>query len=414
MGRGTRLPPPVHRAALPAAGFMCVVSDMLRPSCTRWGRRVFVRGTLGFGVAVLWSAVFISLIAVAAEAARLQDEDPFADELNPFGTGRKPALTVPAEEPAPDRMPSREGDMLPEEPVPPAEPPADRPLPPRDQPRQRPRLPVPFPDSDPPMDRFERRDGGLRRGDRQSSPNDDRLLGRDGEDAFPAPPPRPPSAAEQKLREADRLEKRGDLAGARDRLEEVIKLAPTLPLGHLALGVVLRRMGDFRGSVAACSKGIAVDPEEPELYLRRGIAWFHLGMHGIALEDFEEAAGLAYDDPRPEMWRGLALMELERPLEAINAYAAAIRRDRTSTLAYLNRGLAYLATNEPRKAEFDFNQAIRQAPSDPRAWAHRGVAQARQARYREAIESYETAIRIAPGDAATRRNLEAARRLLPR
>ena len=154
-----------------------------------------------------------------------------------------------------------------------------------------------------------------------------------------------------------------------------------------------------------------MDPAEPELYLRRGIAWFHLGMFGIALEDFEEAAGLAYEDPRPELWRGLTLIELERPLEAINAYAAAIRRDDGCALAHLNRGLAYLSTKEPRKAELDFNQAIRRQPQDARAWANRGVAQARQGRYREAIESYETALRIRPDDAAVRRNLEAARRL---
>ena len=80
-------------------------------------------------------------------------------------------------------------------------------------------------------------------------------------------------------------------------------------------------------------------------------------------------------------------------------------------LAYLNRGLAYLSTDEPRKAEFDFNQAIRQKPKDARAWSNRGAAQARQGRYREAIESYETALEISPNDNATRRNLEAARRM---
>ena len=164
----------------------------------------------------------------------------------------------------------------------------------------------------------------------------------------------------------------------------------------------------------ACSKGIELDPQEPELFLRRGIAWFHLGLYGIALEDFEEAAGLSYDDPRPELWRGLTLIEIDRPLEAINAYASAIRRDRTFMLGYLNRGLAYLATNEPHKAEFDFNQAIRQKPKDHRAWANRGVAQARQGRYREAVESYETALKISPNDKAVRQNLEAARRMTGR
>jgi tetratricopeptide (TPR) repeat protein len=130
-----------------------------------------------------------------------------------------------------------------------------------------------------------------------------------------------PTEAEQKLVEAEKLERQGKLEESRDALRDVVKLDPMLTMGHLALGVVLRRMGDFRGSVEACSKGIEVDPQEPELYLRRGIAWFHLGLYGIALEDFEEAAGMAYDDPRPELWRGLTLIELDRPLEAINAYA---------------------------------------------------------------------------------------------
>lgn len=170
-------------------------------------------------------------------------------------------------------------------------------------------------------------------------------------------------------------------------------------------------MGDLEGSVDACSKGLAIDPNDPELYLRRGIAWFHLGLHGIALEDFEDAAGIAFEDPRPELWRGLTLIELGRPLEAINAYAASIRRDRTFTLAYLNRGLAYLFTDQPRKAEFDFDQAIRHDPDDVRAWFNRGVAQARQGRTAAAIGSYMEALKRDPKHEPSRRNLQAARGL---
>jgi tetratricopeptide (TPR) repeat protein len=154
---------------------------------------------------------------------------------------------------------------------------------------------------------------------------------------------------------------------------------------------------------------LAIDPQDPELYLRRGIAWFHLGLYGIALEDFEDAAGIAYDDPRPELWRGLTLMELDRPLEAINAYASAIRRDRTFMLAYLNRGLAYLRTEQPRKAEFDFDQAIRHDPKDVRAWFNRGVAQAQQGKFAEAAGSYGEALKRDPAFEPARRNLDAAR-----
>jgi tetratricopeptide (TPR) repeat protein len=218
-----------------------------------------------------------------------------------------------------------------------------------------------------------------------------------------------PTPAEKLLGEAEKLDKAGKLEEAREKIREVIKLDPKMTLAYLALGVTSRRLGDFEGCVDACSRGLAIDPQDSELYLRRGIAWFHLGLYGIALEDFEDAAGIAYDDPRPELWRGLTLVELDRPLEAINAYASSIRRDRTYMLAYLNRGLAYLQTHQPRKAEFDFDQAIRHDPKDVRAWFNRGVAQSYQGRYADAVGSYSEALKRDPQHQPSRQNIEVAR-----
>lgn len=373
--------------------------------------------------AITLAIAFAAVVLPMTSGARFQPDDPFADELNPFGTGKARPSPKPAVAPQP-----------------------------RPAPKPEPKLPVPFPETTVPGEPAARRGQTLGRearpsvrlpstrenspsaGSREKERTLDRQLersrGGEGEldlrggaaaDVLPRgrmfgfddaeTDDRAPTEAENKLVEAEKLEREGKYEEARDLLLEVVKLEPTLTIGHLALGVILRRLGDFRGCVESCTKGIAIDPQEPELFLRRGIAWFHLGFYGIALEDFEEAAGLSYDDPRPELWRGLTLIELDRPLEAINAYASSVRRDRTFMLAYLNRGLAYLSTDEPRKAEYDFNQAIRQRPRDARAWANRGVAQARQGRYREAIESYETALGFSPDDAAVRKNLEAARRL---
>ncbi len=288
--------------------------------------------------------------------AAVLDDDPFADELNPFGPGDSKRPALPPAEPQPPSPPSRPG----------------RPL------------PVPFPEATIPDDATAR----------------------------PTMPDRgswEPSPAESLLFEADKLDQAGKLEESRAKLREAIEKDPKLPLAYLALGVVSRRLGDFEGSVDALSKGLLLDPQDSEMYLRRGIAWFHLGLYGIALEDFEEAAGIAYDDPRPELWRGLTLMELDRPLEAINAYASSIRRDRTFMLAYLNRGLAYLIAGQPSKAEFDFDQAIRHDPDDVRAWFNRGVALGRQGRFTEAIHSYEQALKRNPRHEPSRRNLAAIR-----
>jgi len=352
-----------------------------------------------------WLVALLLVAAPATAWAQPPADDPFADELNPFGrgTGEKPAEKPSSIRPSPaaplrdprdaDRNESRRPRSDDEDPaarVPekPKRPSAESSA----EPRTRSRLPVPFPESDEPEDRGgSGRSRGGRDGDRERS------------DAWE------PTLAEQLLVEAEKLDKAGKLEEARAKLREVIKLDPKMTLAYLALGVTSRRLGDFKGSVEACSKGLAIDPGDAELYLRRGIAWYHMGLYGIALEDFEDAAGIAYDDPRPELWRGLALVELDRPLEAINAYASSIRRDRTFMLAYLNRGLAYLLTDQPRKAESDFNQAIRSDPRDVRAWFNRGVAQTRQGRYAEAAHSYEQALERDPKHEASRRNVEAVR-----
>jgi Flp pilus assembly protein TadD len=313
----------------------------------------------------------------------IPEDDPFADELNPFGSGKQPAR--PAQPPEPPQPP----------PV---------------------KLPVPFPARTLPGDPAERspppRRDAVPRPQARPEPQGDLRSLEPFPDADSPTAEVEPSPAEALLLEAEKLDRAGKLEEARDVLRKAVKLDPKLTIGHLALGVISRRLGDFRGSVDACSAGLAIDPQDSELYLRRGIAWFHLGLHGIALEDFEDAAGIAYDDPRPELWRGLALIELGRPLEAINAYASAIRRDRTFMIAYLNRGLAYLSTGEPRKAEFDFDLAIRHNPKDVRAWFNRGVAQAAQGRYGDAVESYSAALDLDPQHEPSRRNRTAAERMV--
>ena len=146
-----------------------------------------------------------------AEPGGVPEDDPFADELNPFGRGtgakpatdqkvapRQPAVTMPRERPStgpssagPSSAGSRPGA----------------------------RLPVPFPETTVPGDPAER-------------PDRSRPSMRDSRSDSWEPTP-----AEKLLVEAEKLDKAGKLEEARAKLREVIKLDPKMTLAYLALGV---------------------------------------------------------------------------------------------------------------------------------------------------------------------------------
>lgn len=341
-------------------------------------------GRIGVAVIVLAcvSAAWIAPPTVRAQnidRGGLPEDDPFADELNPFGGRPAPSRPTPAPAaPAPSQpalpTPPRPAIPFPEKTVPGE--PAERRRPEPMTPPMAP--PSPF-DEEPDMRRAPAR----------------RPLPMMQEGASPAEP---------LVVEAESLSKSGKFEEAREKLVAAVAADPEFVPAHLGLGMVLRVLGRYEPAVEAYSKGLELEPDNSELLLRRGIAWFYMRQFGIALEDFDDAAGIAYDDARPELWRGLTLVELGRPLEAINAYAASIRRERGYMLAYLNRGLTYLRTGEPRKAEIDFDQAIRHDPRDVRAWFNRGVAQARQRKFEQAVLSFDQALEIDPDHEPSRRN----------
>jgi tetratricopeptide (TPR) repeat protein len=350
------------------------------PMAPRWFRLRLGARTAGLVALAILAAAADRVIAAqqGTNAPKSRqggaEDDPFADELNPLGPGRpRPATPGAARPETPTPRP------IPDAPKVPPEPPAGRPLTPKDAAADRGRreraLPLPFPEA--------------------------------GDDLLDGTGARTKSPVEPFLVEAEKLEKAKNYRDAAAVLEKAVAADPKSTVAHLALGMVRRRLGDLKGAIVSYSNGLKVDEFDPALLFRRGIAWFRLGEYRIALEDFDDASGLSFDDPMPEMWKGLTLMELDRPREAIVAYSAAIQKDRSVMDAYLNRGLAYLVVGEPDKAETDFELAIRRDPADATAWFNRGVAQARQREYANAATSFQRALVIDPAFEAARRNLGA-------
>ncbi len=208
----------------------------------------------------------------------------------------------------------------------------------------------------------------------------------------------------------ENLLKEGKFAEAIPLLESEVKQTPDDFGPHYYLGVAYRmvnRLDDALKSLTTAANIAGDVPLAGEIHLRRGIVWLHKGEHRIAYADFETAAGMMAYDPRPEMWKGIALVKQEKVREAITAYSAALRYEPRYELALMNRGLAYLAIDEDDMAVTDFDEVIRLNPANALAYHRRGVALGRRGNFNEAIASYDTAIRLDPKltEASTNRGL---------
>ena len=204
------------------------------------------------------------------------------------------------------------------------------------------------------------------------------------------------SAAEEEMKAGVEFLNQGKFADALPHFQEAAKLAPKDTAPYLFLGVTNRFMNRYDDAIDAFTRQIELDNFDAEGYLRRGIVWFYKGEYGIAWADFDEASILLFDDPQPELWKGLARARQGRWLDAVNSYAVALQHNDKFAPAWVNLGLAYLELNQPNKAVYCFDHAIRVEPRNAASYFKRGVALAQMGKMREAADSYSQAIRIQP------------------
>ncbi len=208
----------------------------------------------------------------------------------------------------------------------------------------------------------------------------------------------------------EKLLTEGKFAEAIPLLESEAKQTPNDFGPHFYLGVAYRMVNRFDDALKSLTTAANIAGDVPlagEIHLRRGIVWLHKGEYRIAYSDFETAAGMIANDPRAELWKGIALVKQDKAREAITAYSAAIRFEPRYELALMNRGLAYLAIDEDDMAVTDFDEVIRLNPTNALAYHRRGVALGRRGDYNQAVASYDAAIRLDPKltEASTNRGM---------
>lgn len=156
---------------------------------------------------------------------------------------------------------------------------------------------------------------------------------------------------------------------------DTARRSPRSAIARSNLGFALLYAGRGPEGQAALTRAVELDPELPEEWLMKGVAYARHGLGAKAILAFHTA--LALDPDLAEAHFNLGVLHDERGERdfAIAAYERAVALDPANATARNNLGIAY----------------------------------AEAGRMREAVASLEEAARIAPDDVEIRRNLERAR-----
>ena len=156
-------------------------------------------------------------------------------------------------------------------------------------------------------------------------------------------------------------------------------------------GVRLLLDGDPAAASHKYREAIAADPQNATAHNNLGFAMACQGNHDAALVEYERALSLRPEDGTAQLNRGLSLIALDRPGEAVEAFAAAIDCDRTNVRAWEALADTCQRGGHFAEAARAWNAVVHLEPANLLAW-QRLAAVLIEA---EVLKEAETAIRNA-------------------
>ncbi|MBW4641660.1 MAG: tetratricopeptide repeat protein [Goleter apudmare HA4340-LM2] len=166
--------------------------------------------------------------------------------------------------------------------------------------------------------------------------------------------------------------------------------------GLLSSGGGKAQQGDYQGAIAAYEEALRKNPNHPDAYFQRAIAYYDLENYQAAYEDLSQVVRLTPKSSIAYMNRGLTLDLLQRNQEAMKDYTQAISLNPDYAAAYLNRGALKNELGDYQKGLDDLNQAISLKPDYTLAYINRGDSYIGLQDYKRAIADLDEAIRLQP------------------
>jgi type IV pilus assembly protein PilF len=145
---------------------------------------------------------------------------------------------------------------------------------------------------------------------------------------------------------------RGDLEGAREKLERAAQQDPSLPAAHAALGILYERAGDMSRAGDHLRRATRLAPEDPAMLNNYGGFLCRSGERKEGIRHFELAAGNAYyRTPEAALTNaGVCARGIPDPAAAENYFRRALDVNRNYADALLQLADLSLETQRPLQA----------------------------------------------------------------
>jgi len=192
----------------------------------------------------------------------------------------------------------------------------------------------------------------------------------------------------------------GEVEEAIGFLEAAVTARPDECPAHVTLADALQQQGRFADAAREIDLAVRLRPDLPQVYRARGRLNLERADLETALRDFDAAiarapAGRSSADLASDyVERGRVKHTLGQFQDAISDYDRALAACPDNALAYHLRGEALLSLNRPREAEQAFGQSLRHRPAFGPALRARGEARVKTGDFASAAEDYTRALAL--------------------
>ncbi len=188
--------------------------------------------------------------------------------------------------------------------------------------------------------------------------------------------------------------KQGDVHAAESICKKLLGALPDDYDSTCLFGEIRAKQGNAPEALQIFARAIALQPEQPFAYYKRGNLLRECDRWEESLRDYEKAIALNPSFAQAFCNRGAVLQHLKRFQEALDSCEKAIELEPTDALALFNRGAALRDLNRPIEALESYKQAILVKPDFAECHCNMGLLQAEMENEQAALTSYDRCIEI--------------------